>query len=597
MVGYGETSPPEPTGITAALTASCYTTPVLPDAACRFDATSTSDDSRTREFHSLRYVWDFDDAGQGAWSYGARADAGDAIDRNTGAHPIYAHTFPAATGGTYSVGLTASNSSGDSDSTSVNVTVEDEDDYFDGTGGRTTFCISDTASIGSGCPAGATEVTSVTDAFTAIETSCNADANHVRCLFRRGGTWTESATPNLATSGSYAGILGAYGSGDKPQITGPASTPVMTLGSEWVIRDLALVVNASCTIGNDCAVFNTDGATTRNTINRVDASNMSDQFVINGSSAIGDDLAIVDSTMTLRSSIGASTGALVYGEDPGVIFLGNEFDHNGNEGSTLRVTAANGSPAGQSVVAHNWVHDKPSGFAHFRLRGDHQGGWVFWDNRLGDNTDTGTSELFRVCAEANCGGSGGNGGGDLLIDSNFIYYEGTSGLSRRPLEIAWGNTTIRNNFLEYQGSGTNSASWIQKRDNQLGSNDNFHILNNTFFNPDDTGSSMVFAQLLSGGGSGHLIKGNLFRGGAGFSPTIDSGFGSNVANEVSGDDPFAAAMPAQGFTDILDAEINSTQAATTGPDYSAATDHAVIIDAAGDLHSDQSDIDIGAHGF
>jgi hypothetical protein len=163
-----------------------------------FDASGTTASATSRPFHDLEYRWDFGDTANGAtWAYGAQPGAS---SKNSATGPVAAHVFESP--GTYTVSVTATDGTNVA-STTTTITVQDPSTVFSGS---KTICFS-TSGTFTGCPAGATQVTT-SNFTTAINTY---KASNRRLLFRRGETFTAAASAVVDVTGP--GIIGAFGAG------------------------------------------------------------------------------------------------------------------------------------------------------------------------------------------------------------------------------------------------------------------------------------------------------------------------------------------------------------------------------------------------
>ena len=185
--------------VSAAVTANIVasrTSGVAP-LAVSFDATGTTSTATTRPFHDVYYVWNYGDPGSGTWSINGKSK-----NRDTGA--IGGHVFE--TPGTYTVTLTAKDTTGAVDTETVTITVSDPNIVFSGTN---TVCISTSGNF-TGAPAGAATVT--TSSWATVVAQLGAGK---RVLLRRGETWNHNGVKkNLSFAGPVT--LGAFGTGNRP---------------------------------------------------------------------------------------------------------------------------------------------------------------------------------------------------------------------------------------------------------------------------------------------------------------------------------------------------------------------------------------------
>jgi hypothetical protein len=198
-----------------------------------FDATATTAAATSRPFHELEYRWNFGDAASGSWT---STPSMPNLSRNHATGPVAAHVFEAA--GTYTVSLTVFDGTATA-TKSVQITVTDPDTVF----AANTLCVGNSLPVAGagGCPAGAAVLAS-SDFDAAIN---NNIASRKRILFRRGDTFTSSATANIRLNGP--GLIGAFGSGAAPlvNVSGGMRTIQLSGGGtptikDWRIMDLEI---------------------------------------------------------------------------------------------------------------------------------------------------------------------------------------------------------------------------------------------------------------------------------------------------------------------------------------------------------------------
>ena len=188
-----------------------------------FTAGFANGSASNRDFDELEYAWDFDDLPSGNWATTGQS-------KNEAKGPVASHVFESA--GTYHVELTVRNASGIIDSETITITVSDPDAHFPGTN---TTCFSDTSNNNfSGCPAGATQVT--TDDISEI---ANYVGSHRRVLLQRGSAWARSGRIDFPANLTTLHI-GAYGNCQSPSAQGICSNAPqinMSGSSEFIVVD------------------------------------------------------------------------------------------------------------------------------------------------------------------------------------------------------------------------------------------------------------------------------------------------------------------------------------------------------------------------
>ncbi|MEK7706124.1 MAG: PKD domain-containing protein, partial [Myxococcota bacterium] len=268
-----------------------------------FDASGTTDATVTsRPFHDLEYRWDFGDpAGSpvSGTTWGAGSGAG-VNDRNFATGPVASHVFE--TPGIYTVTVTAFDGTNTA-ATDTTITVQNPNVVFVG---DNTTCFS-TSGTFTGCPAGATQVTTSSFA-TAVSTY---QASGKRLLFRRGETFVAASAARINTTGP--GIVGAFGTGAAPvvQMTGNATVLVISSSTTPTLKDwrvMDLEVDGSS--GDNTIAVSADGGfnqmlglrlNVHDAFRGVSAGpSILDWYNNNGNPghAIYEDWAVVDSTIT-----------------------------------------------------------------------------------------------------------------------------------------------------------------------------------------------------------------------------------------------------------------------------------------------------------
>jgi PKD repeat protein len=177
------------------------------------EGTTATGLDRDEAFLFLDYHWTFDDPTSGHWRTGALAKTRTPQSKNVEYSPTAGHLFE--TPGNYTVRLTVCNSAGDDCDTDTHlVTVADPDRVY---AGNSTVCVSSPTPVAGrdGCPAGAKVYNSLDfDDLFNNSAGCNADepTSHVRCLLRRGKTYTASQQIEFYSNrGVQVGAYGASG--------------------------------------------------------------------------------------------------------------------------------------------------------------------------------------------------------------------------------------------------------------------------------------------------------------------------------------------------------------------------------------------------
>jgi hypothetical protein len=335
-----------------------------------FDASGTTATSTTRPFHELEYRWTFGESGSGTWANGAKAGT---ASRNEALGPVAAHVFESA--GTYPITVSAFNGTA-TVSYSCNITVTSADAEF---AGSKTVCISGVGNF-AGCPTGATQVTSA-NPVTAVAN--NIGAGNKRILFARGETF--SVTSSIQVNRPGPGLIGAYGTGAKPNFLNTSSLGTFAMSSleTPTISDWRLV-NLNIDGGGFVSSTGVFGAGSINNvlIDRVDIQNVKNGVSFSGSNldaqrdaginaTMWDGIFVTNSTVYNLVGTGATGGNGFYIGGWRVGIVGNSIDNNFNGEHGMR------SPyTDRSVWQHNTIQRIASGRAYLTLRAPNQGGSV-----------------------------------------------------------------------------------------------------------------------------------------------------------------------------------------------------------------------------
>ena len=190
-----------------------------------FNASATTSNQTEQPFHDLLYIWNFDDAGSGTFSYGRSAG----LSQNVAYGPISSHVFQ--TGGDYDVTLTVFDGKSAKVYNMPTITVTAADAQFPTT--ATVVCATD--GVFTGKPTGATEVT--TSDFDADVIPLITSGKRV--LLKKGQTFTSSAAGTINGTVNTA-MLGAWGSGAAPIVTASAAHAVISLSAAGACTNLVI---------------------------------------------------------------------------------------------------------------------------------------------------------------------------------------------------------------------------------------------------------------------------------------------------------------------------------------------------------------------
>lgn len=303
--------------------------------------TGTSSDSM---FLDAAYSWDFGDTPcetrGDVWQYSGKSKCSDM-------GPVAGHVYE--TPGTYTATLTVRHG-GATASRTVQITVSDPASVFSGSN---TACVSTTSDF-SGCPSGATHVTSSAD-FSQILSSYLRSGTRV--LFHRGQSWSANGSYNYQLSGPC--LVGAFASGAKPLIhLGSVRMFTFQTGSQGLtMMDLEIAGN-NAQQGPTVVYTGSSGQTGNLLIFRVDVHNVSTAFQPStkggtpGTSSINNNLSIVDSTSQQRTAHSGNYD--FFGGAERMLFMGNNFGNEQGAEHDVRVIYSNGA-----VISHNYLGPLP----------------------------------------------------------------------------------------------------------------------------------------------------------------------------------------------------------------------------------------------
>jgi hypothetical protein len=489
-----------------------------------FDATGTTAPGLTgHPFHELVYEWDFDDPGAGTWTYGVKNTS-----KNYAHGPIAGHVYETA--GTYNPVLTVRTADGvyvetvDLDP----IVVVAADTLWSGTN---TVCINKIGDADfTGKPTGAAEANydTVAAALAAITEAGK------RLLFKRGSTWTETASNTISGDTVY---LGAYGSGDKPIFAQGANSgiPIRFAGNDQRICNIAYTVDGATYTGGSCfgiqssnignlLVYQCDLTGTGGS-----GSNAPGGITLSGPTGIGV-FGAYECTSTWVANFCGIQCKLVY--------LGNNLtDVNDNSGGhSLRwqywenSVAANNRFGKGKTNGTTWiVHGYNVGTGGSRYL-------VAVDNYVVDSR----GGTFTITPQVGWTSAAPEDAGaiepiyDCLVDSNYFSNESAVAANGNMFSIQAQNVTARNNILNNYNTTGGACINLQWLRNGITCR-NIWVYNNTGYIRDGSSTAEFFLRLGSTSGNFHQwgadcwARNNLFRVIGGTSPsTIENSNASNT---------------------------------------------------------------------
>lgn len=313
--------------------------------AVHFDATATTCTGFadcSRPFHDLQYTWDFGDPTSGTWSTNGRS-------KNSDIGAVAAHVYEVESSATYTVTLTVCDTAGTCDEATATIYVDDPDTVWSGTN---TECYS-TGTDMTGCPSGAAQNPSVSS-WTTICADLTAGK---RVLLRRGDTWAAGSSCTM-TSITGPGMLGAYGSGNKPILQLTTRWLYFNDLSDWRFVDIDLAPSSE--VSDNMMYYSASNGSSSNLLwLRIDGTNYrrfgehSAWPQIGAEAAADPDYTEYNSHFFIVDSTWTRTGTLnyhgYYGGSHQFVFMGNTWS-NGGYSHSLRVDAWM-----ESVISHNFI--------------------------------------------------------------------------------------------------------------------------------------------------------------------------------------------------------------------------------------------------
>ena len=512
--------------------------PVLPDATripsrvtgvvplcVFFNASTTTDTKTTRPFQDLYFRWNFGDPHSGNWGDKSTGSGGTGTyhSRNVAVGGVAAHCYE--TPARYTWTLSVSDGSSPSQTRSGSIEVSG---WIDGAtiGSNTlgkTVCwaasgATPTAAIG-GCPANAYGyVNSDFDAGLALQLggqrACGAGGCR-RILLRRGDTFYASAESPIAVPGP--GVIGAYGSGEKPIVRAtknsiwiitPSSKYTPTTVNDWRIMDLELTSNDG--------VVGVEAIHPRGTTRQLTLLNLYIHHVATGirfnssmldcannpascngtlTHTVHDQGTIVDSTVF--HLIGARGGYSVYGAAKRFAILGNDMNNDGGGEHTVRITYAN-----LAVISNNTLQGQAATKAALTLRAAVHGSTgvegldgadtryvIVSDNKFIGGVATWTTGYTpQDVADERVT--------QTVTERNW-YTSGSA--DQAAIQLYAREQTIRNNLFDLSGAAYAIGISIGDAWNL---SDNIRVYNNTFYASSNIGHTFEAVRLRNDGGRG-----------------------------------------------------------------------------------------------
>lgn len=605
-----------------ALTAAFVASPVQ-GATCvapcvvHLDALGTTSPVTTRPFHEIDYQWDCGSPFEGLY-------VGTGWDKNKPRGPVSGCPYDSP--GTYTITLTTRDSAGSVDQATQTVTVSDPLTTF----GSRLFCAR-SAATGDflGCPLDtnddgvcdqhAANCFTQSSAATAFNTTANVDSTggtKGALYLRRGDSFTSLGSITGAT-GSGPALLGAFGNGPKPVVSGVtqiAGNPGWTFaGFEGVAANPDTAeffaygaAKAGITVydvyvhgGANCAGTSNGGA------------------VFNDLLAFVDSECDVDPTGTWSSGGGGSN---LFVRSDRFLLLGNRINGGRTREFNLRTTHSF-----KTAIQYNRLENPDEARNNVQIRA-----WatvsgsepapaidqyvVISDNVLKMPANATASMVIRITQD-NLAGNPSTGTPlgtyDHLIERNFFQFQTDAtiaGLANGLVQAEGGRITVRNNVLDLRGPMTSGSvlGFFRQAANIGGCescvNDTNVVQGNVLFHDQDYNQDVDFCASASGT-TGHVCEGNLvYRpldatvgtvdvGNSGGDDWVIGGGWTQSGNYRTGTNPFATAIPAHDVTTIESFQLSASSAARN---VLATPTKPFLADAGGRFRPASSSYDAGA---
>jgi hypothetical protein len=450
-----------------------------------------------------------------------------------------AHVFETA--GTFTVTLTVTDSTGTSDTHVETIYVDDPDVVWPGTN---TICYRNGgADDYTGCPSGASTINTAS-----WSTVCDSvDTEQKRALLRRGDTWTSGGTCKPKQG---PGMIGAFGSGDKPVIAPDARMVWMSNTHDFRFEDLKLDgSNATFTFGglidDDWVCRGTDQVD-HVLFNRLDL-HIAGQYnaIVFGNEARLPGCDVDDFPIhmfqidNVHTRIEGDGNYAFFGGFYESAFMGNDYDGCSGRPKSHCWRSA---PVGGAVISHNSWGRCIGGGLQVRAAdwnsGYKPGVWseniVISDNFFTNADCDGYIGLKNSSPEVDAARRR-----NVLIERNYMEW---STHSSEGIGICSSSgVTVRNNIADMSRASTTNWDAIRVPDGCKGAfvNENIYIYNNSCFDDDVLTPSCIEVSQ----GSGHIVRNNMYYCPNDTTCTVfddNVGAGSTESNNLSSDSDFSS---------------------------------------------------------
>jgi hypothetical protein len=514
IVTINQVAPPPPVNAITPVIAVSRSTGVAP-LAVTFDALGTTAPALTSlPFSEIYYAWTFGDpAGGATWAYGT--NPGVAL-KNEAIGPVAAHVFETHSASPYTVTCWAfyldSGGTLHSGSSTTAITVTNADTVFSGTA---TICISQNslpvAGVG-GAPAGCA-VQQVPN-WNTIQTLAQT---YKRILLKRGDTWDVNGEAAFAASQVGPGIIGAYGTGNKPVATVNINAGALRFqsgGNDWRVMDLTVTSNdlveqnfgrgITAALGNDILLLRTDVEKTG-------------RILVEGGASAG--MYIADCVVGPASARGTNSICVYISSQDRVGILGSRVYGSRDHSARLQGTA-------KTVISNNLIEQGSPTSHLLTVRGKSNdaepGTWNgLWTENvvISDNLINGMTGSISAVALKPVNYQGAERLRSMIFERNRVMAMNTEAIFAQVSEAL----TIRNNILTTGygfaisigagsdvGSPPPTSGWIY---------------NNTVYKGNTTYGTSFGAIYTVTGVTGYVIQNNLAYAPGNTSPTMFLGTG------------------------------------------------------------------------
>jgi hypothetical protein len=480
--------------------------------AVHFSAVASTSPDYEREFHTLKYEWDFDDPEAGSWRLSGAS-------KNRALGPVAGHLFVEP--GVYLVSLRVTDPAGASALAVERITVRVPDHAI---GKKRTWCFANPGAEApdwSGCPLacdrGDAERCVALDDFDAALAApyCDTTAGPAQCLFRRGDAFRQDQPIHLWRADG-PGLIGAFGSGERPVVD--SSSVFLHVGNDWRVAHL------------DWRGDGTSHGIYRSAERNVSRMTVYDVSLRGATVCIGNflasptapnrQMAYVDVACDDLGSL--AEGWAIFGFWEKSLFLGLEIDNGGGASEGAFRTAF----ASELVIQHgrftrSVANPVQKGTLQLRACGQAAPCGTRPDryNVVSDNVfveAVPNSPVIRTCTQRACSdeGSDGNLSQDILFERNLIQLDDAFGAWIAPTvwNLQSADVTIRDNVVDLTGIDPKNRPrvvWADVRGpsaNGAVARDRVHVLHNTVILD---GPSVGVTLCGANSGADHVCANNL----------------------------------------------------------------------------------------